>query len=85
MVEQNESQDQWLQMKAKIKKAWTNLSDEELEATRGNFSEISYLILRKSDENKQQVAKRLVDIMHSVDEFEAFKHAQLGIDLDQRL
>ncbi|HXH76631.1 MAG TPA: hypothetical protein VNJ08_16790 [Bacteriovoracaceae bacterium] len=67
MNDEERQRDRWYHVKNKITETWGNISDEELETTRGNISAISHLILDKYGESKQEVASKLVDVMHSVD------------------
>lgn len=61
----NSDIDHWEMVKSKIIRQWSRISNVELERTRGNISAISNLILKKHDVSKKDIAKALVDIMHT--------------------
>lgn len=84
MDEQNDSQDRWLQAKSKIQTEWGLLTNEELEATRGNVSEITSLILNKYKEAKPAVVKKLMDLVHVSGDEDDLDRKQDGIVVDSR-
>lgn len=69
MSEEEEPWDNWYRVKEKLRMTW-DLSEEELEHTRGNLSEITQLILNKHEETKQSVVKKLVQLIHQEDEYQ---------------
>ena len=62
-----ESKDDWLKVKEKIMNTWSNLSEKEIEETRGNLSNLLQLILDKNNEEKQCVVRKLVSLVHLED------------------
>ncbi len=84
MVEQDDSRDRWLQAKSKIQTEWGQLTNEELEATRGNVSEITSLILKKYKESKPEVVKKLMDLVHISGDEDDLDRKQDGIVVDSR-
>lgn len=57
--------DRWTQVKSRIIGLWSNISDEDLERTRGNFSAISHLILHKYKESKETVVFKIAEALHA--------------------
>lgn len=64
MIQEDDLWENWYFIKERIRDNWGNLSDDELDETKGNISEISNLILKKSGENKLSVIRKLVAIVH---------------------
>jgi uncharacterized protein YjbJ (UPF0337 family) len=76
--------DRWNQVKSKIISEWSKLSDNDLERSKGNISSIAGLVMEKYDESKQDVASKLVDVMHAVDSDDDLDSEQDGIVVDSR-
>lgn len=83
-MQDERQRDRWVQVKEKIKSQWGTISDDELERTKGNISAISNIILQKYGESKQEVASKLVDVMHAVDSEEEIGQEPDGIIVDSR-
>lgn len=83
-MEQDDSRSQWLQAKSKIKGTWHKLTEDELEKTRGNVSDITALILAKYDESKNDVVNKLMSIIHATQDENDLDRDQDGIIVDSR-
>lgn len=81
MNTEEKDSDRWARVKKKITSLWSEVSDEELERTRGNISAISNLILKKYDVSKQDVANKLVDVMHATTNDEDLEHEDINTSL----
>lgn len=84
MVEQDDSKDRWLQAKSKIQREWGLLTNEDLEATKGNVSKITSLILKKYKESKQEVVQKLMNLVHISGDDDDLDRRQDGIIVDSR-
>lgn len=83
-MERDDSKHQWLQAKSKIQDTWNRLTDDELEQTKGNVSEITSLILAKYDESKHEVITKLMSIVHVSQDENDLDRDQDGIIVDSR-
>jgi uncharacterized protein YjbJ (UPF0337 family) len=83
-MEHDDSKDQWLQAKSKIKGTWNKLTNDELERTKGNVSEITALILAKYNESKSDVVSKLMSIIHTTQDENDLDRDQDGIIVDSR-
>lgn len=54
----------WLEIKGDIQKAWGNLTDDELEKTKGDMKSIQGLIQQKYGKAKDDSEKKLSDIFN---------------------
>lgn len=61
----NTIQGQWLKFKSELQKAWGELTDDELEKTKGDLKQIGGLIQRKYGENEERYAKKLSNLLAS--------------------
>lgn len=52
----------WKQVKGKIHQRWGQISDDELEESRGNVEQLVGLILQKTGETRQQVEEYLEQV-----------------------
>lgn len=52
----------WLEIKGDIQKAWGNLTDDELEKTKGDMRSIQGLIQQKYGKAKEDYQTKLTDI-----------------------
>ncbi len=52
----------WLEIKGDIQKAWGNLTDDELEKTKGDMTSIQGLIQQKYGQAKETYTEKLSDI-----------------------
>ncbi|HEY8489648.1 MAG TPA: CsbD family protein [Dehalococcoidia bacterium] len=49
----------WNQVKGKIREAWGNLTDDELEQTKGNRDQLIGKIQEKTGESREKIEERL--------------------------
>ncbi len=52
----------WLEIKGDIQKAWGNLTDDDLEKTKGDLTSIQGLIQQKYGKEKESFTQKLSDI-----------------------
>jgi uncharacterized protein YjbJ (UPF0337 family) len=55
---------QWKQIKGEIRTAWSQITGDELEQSRGQFMSITGLIQEKYGHEKEEVVKKLQSIFH---------------------
>ncbi len=58
-MNQSQVAGKWKEIKGEIRKAWGNLTDDEIEQTKGNMESISGLIQQKFGLTKEQASERL--------------------------
>ncbi len=58
-MNQSQIAGKWKEIKGEIRKAWGNLTDDEIEQTKGNMESISGLIQQKFGLTKEQASERL--------------------------
>lgn len=58
-MNQSQVSGKWKEIKGEIRKAWGNLTDDEIEQTKGNMESISGLIQQKFGLTKEQASERL--------------------------
>lgn len=58
-MNQSQISGKWKEIKGEIRKAWGNLTDDEIEQTKGNMESISGLIQQKFGLTKEQASERL--------------------------
>lgn len=58
-MNQSQIAGKWKEIKGEIRKAWGNLTDDEVEQTKGNMESISGLIQQKFGLTKEQASERL--------------------------
>lgn len=64
----------WNEIKGEIRKTWGNLTNDDLERTKGNLTAIGGLIQQKYGEKKEEVQTRLSSLVDSfADDVEAKK------------
>jgi len=62
---ENTIKGKWLEIKGEIKKAWGNLTDDELDKTKGDMKQIGGLIQQKYGEAQEISDKKLSQIYKS--------------------
>lgn len=62
-MNQDVIQGKWTEIKGEIRKAWGNLSGDELEQTKGNLDSISGIIQQKYGQRKEDVSEKLNTIV----------------------
>ncbi len=58
----------WLEIKGDIQKAWGQLTDSELEKTKGDMKAIGGLIQQRYGEAQDVYSKKLSDIFHKFEQ-----------------
>jgi uncharacterized protein YjbJ (UPF0337 family) len=53
----------WLELKGEIKKAWGNLTSDEIEQTKGDITSIAGLVLQKYGEGQEKFQQKLAEII----------------------
>lgn len=56
----------WKSTKSEIAKKWTEITDDELEQTRGDLSKITDLIQKKYGETRESVQERLKSFVKNI-------------------
>ncbi len=57
----------WLEFKGEVKKAWGNLTDDDLEKTKGDIKAIGGLIQQKYGKAQKDYDKKLNTIQRNID------------------
>lgn len=57
----------WKEIKGGVRNLWGNITEDELEQTKGNMTSISGIIQKKYGETKEAVKEKLDDLMASFD------------------
>ena len=53
----------WLELKGEIRKAWGNLTSDEIEQTKGDITSIAGLVLQKYGEGQEKFQQKLSGIL----------------------
>ncbi len=61
-INQEVVQSRWKEVKGAIRNKWSNLSDEELEVTKGNVPSLLSLIEKKTSMSKDDASHKLYDL-----------------------
>lgn len=61
-VNENTLKGKWLEIKGEVQKAWGNLTDDELEKTKGDAKAIGGLIQQKYGHSEEKHGKQIDDI-----------------------
>lgn len=59
MLNENILEGKWKIVKGQIRKAWGNLTDDEVDQTRGNISKIAGLVQQRYGENQESIRSRI--------------------------
>lgn len=65
----------WLEIKGGVRKLWGNLTDDELEETKGQITSIAGLIERKYGEARASIDQKLDGVFHQFYDEEATREA----------
>ncbi|MFZ0627153.1 MAG: CsbD family protein [Acidimicrobiia bacterium] len=57
---------QWQQAKGRVKEAWGDLTDDEVDQTEGNWDQLVGKIREKTGETTEQIESKMNDIMDSI-------------------
>lgn len=66
-MNQSQMAGKWKEIKGEIRKAWGELTDDEVEQTKGNMESISGLIQQKFGLSKEQAAEKLNSVYSKFD------------------
>lgn len=61
MLNENIIEGKWKLVKGQIQKAWGKLTDDELEQTKGNVTQLTGLVQQRYGENQESIRSRIND------------------------
>jgi uncharacterized protein YjbJ (UPF0337 family) len=61
-MNEDQYQGNWTELKGNIRKSWAQLSDDEIEESKGNFEKLAGKIQQRFGESKEVVAKKLNEL-----------------------
>lgn len=67
MLNQQQYEAKWTEIKGGIRNLWGKLTDEELERTKGNLSEIPALVEEKYNESREEIESKFQKLVDSFD------------------
>ncbi|MBA2403859.1 MAG: CsbD family protein [Bdellovibrionales bacterium] len=67
MLNQEQIKGKWIEIKGGVRNLWGKVTDDELEATKGNIQSVSGIVEKKYGETKESITKKLDDLMKSFD------------------
>lgn len=67
-MNQSQIAGKWKEIKGEIRKAWGELTDDEVERTKGNMESISGLIQQRFGLSKEQAKEKLAGVYNKFDE-----------------
>lgn len=67
MLNQDQFEGKWNEIKGGIRNLWGKLTDDELEGVKGNITEVSGLVQRKYGDTKEEIKEKLKQLMDSFD------------------
>ncbi len=59
MLNENIIDGKWKMVKGEIQKMWGKLTDDELEQTKGNISQLTGLVQQRYGENQESIRERI--------------------------
>lgn len=59
MLNENILDGKWKMVKGEIQKVWGKLTDDELEQTKGNISQLTGLVQQRYGENQESIRERI--------------------------
>lgn len=63
MINENIAKGKWNEFKGRIRKAWGDISDDDLERTKGDMGSITGMIQKKYGMAQEDARKKLNDMM----------------------
>ncbi|HEY8271752.1 MAG TPA: CsbD family protein [Pseudobdellovibrionaceae bacterium] len=66
-INENAAKGKWLEIKGDIQKAWGNLTDDDLEKTKGDMKAVGGLIQQKYGQAQESYSKKLSDIFARIE------------------
>lgn len=67
MLNQEQFEGKWKEIKGGIRNLWGKLTDDELESVKGNITEVAGLVERKYGDTKEDIKEKLSQLMDSFD------------------
>lgn len=67
MLNEQQFQGKWTEIKGGLKNLWGRLTDDELEQVKGNIKEISGIVEERYGEKKEDIKMKLDQLMDSFD------------------
>lgn len=66
MLSENILAGKWKMVRGQIQKAWGKLTDEELDQTRGNLSQLAGLVQERYGENQESIRSRIKEFISEI-------------------
>lgn len=63
MLNENIVGGKWKLVKGQIRKAWGKITDDELEQTKGNLTQVTGLVQQRYGENQESIRTRINDFI----------------------
>lgn len=84
-MNQDQAKGKWQEIKGEIRKAWGNITGDDLEQTKGNMEAIGGLIVQKYGSKKEEVSQSLKDIFERFEKksVEVSDHVKESLRKDQ--
>jgi uncharacterized protein YjbJ (UPF0337 family) len=73
MLNENIIEGKWSMVKGQIRKAWGELTDDEVEQTKGNISKITGLVQQRYGENQESIRRRINSFLADLGDTEVGK------------
>lgn len=67
MLNQQQYEEKWTEIRGGIKNLWGRLTDEEIDRAKGNLSEIPTMVEEKYNESKEEIEKKFKKLVDSFD------------------
>lgn len=67
MLNEQQFEGKWTEIKGGIRNLWGKITDDELEQIKGNITEVSGLVEEKYGETKEEIKQKLTNLMNSFD------------------
>jgi uncharacterized protein YjbJ (UPF0337 family) len=67
MLNQEQFEGKWTEIKGGIRNLWGKLTDDEIEGVKGNVQEVTGLVERKYGDTKEEIKAKLDQLMDSFD------------------
>lgn len=63
MINENIAKGKWNEVKGKIRKAWGDLTEDDLESTKGDFTSLTGMIQKKYGIAQEEARKKLNEVV----------------------
>jgi len=67
MLNQEQFKGKWTEIKGGIRNLWGDITDEELEKTKGNIHAVAGIVRKKNGESQESIQEKLDRLMDSFD------------------